>query len=64
MKKVIITICVFACTGCGVKLGNQVILGTTSFLEEANRGLSAGYLEERITNNDRAQLQAKLDEEK
>lgn len=64
MKKVIIIICVFACTGCGVKLGSNMVLGTTSFLEEVNRGQSAGYLRERINTNDRMRLQAKLDEVK
>lgn len=63
MKKLIITICVFACTGCGVKLGSHVVMGTTSYLEEVNRGVHTENLKEHISANDRARLQAKLDTE-
>lgn len=47
---------------CGVKMGSGVVLGTTSFLEEVNRGTHTEVLQERITGQDRARLQAKLDE--
>jgi hypothetical protein len=47
---------------CGVKLGSSVVLGTTSFLEEANRGAHAQEFQEHINANDKAQLQAKLNE--
>jgi hypothetical protein len=65
-------ICAVSLSACGVKMGSGVVLGTTSFLEEVNAGLSnqrlmgqgthTEVIQERITGQDRARLQAKLDE--
>ena len=51
-------------SACGVKLGSGIVLGTTSFLEEANRGTHAQEFQEHINANDKAQLQARLNEVK
>lgn len=56
-------ICAVSLSACGVKMGSGVVLGTTSFLEEVNRGTHTEVLQERITGQDRARLQAKLDHE-
>ena len=53
---------IISLSACGVKLGSGVVIGTTSYLEEVNRGTHTEVLQERITGQDRARLQAKLDE--
>ena len=49
-------------SACGVKIGTGVVLGTTSFLEEVNRGVHTESFKEHINVADKAQLQAKLNE--
>jgi len=62
---------VMAClmlSACGVKLGSGVVIGTTGFLEEVNRGISTNQLEarvmENITEEDRSKLSVRLAEVK
>lgn len=56
------------CSACGVKLGSQVVMGTTSFLEEVNKGQFVGQLDTRIkgtlTEEDRSKLSVRLAEVK
>ena len=56
------------CSACGVKLGSQVVMGTTSFLEEVNKGQFVGQLDTRIKENiseeDRSKLSVRLAEVK
>jgi hypothetical protein len=55
-------------SACGVKVGSGVVIGTTSFLEEVNRGAFTSDLEHRvretITEDDRAKLSVRLAEVK
>lgn len=66
--KTILLSSVLLCSACGVKLGSQVVLGTTSFLEEANRGNFASQLDTRVKENisedDRSKLSVRLAEVK
>lgn len=56
------------CSACGVKLGSQVVMGTTSFLEEVNKGQFVGQLDTRIketiTEDGRSKLSVRLAEVK
>lgn len=56
------------CSACGVKLGSQVVMGTTSFLEEVNKGQFVGQLDTRIkediSEEDRSKLSVRLAEVK
>lgn len=62
--KVIATaMCLVSLSACGVKLGSHIVVGTTSYLEEVNKGVHTENLKEHIGANDRARLQTKLDTE-
>lgn len=66
--KTILLSSVLLCSACGVKLGSQVVMGTTSFLEEANKGAFTSQFEERVRENisetDRNKLSVRLAEVK
>lgn len=53
-------------SACGVKMGSNVVVGTTTFLEEVNRGNFVTTIEQKqmevITATDKKRLQARLDE--
>lgn len=55
-------------SACGVKFGNQNVIGTTSFLEEVNKGNFASNLDARVRENlseeDRNHLSVRLAEVK
>ncbi len=46
------------CSACGVTTGGGFVLGTTSFLQEANRTQQQARHAEKITERDREQLAA------
>lgn len=54
---------IISLSACGVKLGSHIVVGTTSYLEEVNRGTHTESFKEHISGADRARLQAKLDSE-
>ena len=66
--KTILLSSLLLCSACGVKLGSQVVMGTTSFLEEVNKGQFVGQLDTRIKENiseeDRSKLSVRLAEVK
>lgn len=55
-------------SACGVKMGTGIVIGTTSFLEEVNKGQFVGQLETRVRENvsdeDRNNLSVRLAEVK
>lgn len=57
-----------ATSGCGVKIGQGVVIGTTSFLEEANKGnFTSDFNEykkvkEELSESDRNKLSVRLAE--
>lgn len=44
------------CTACGFTTGSGLVLGTTGFLQEANRAQLAAQATESVSEDDRAQL--------
>ena len=59
---------VLGTSACGIKIGSQVVMGTTSFLEESNKGNFTSQFEERVKENlneeDRSKLSVRLAEVK
>lgn len=44
------------CTACGLTTGGGLVLGTTGFLQEANRARHAASAPESVSDDDRDQL--------
>lgn len=68
MRQTIAMILLLSTSACGIKIGQGVVMGTTSFLEEVNKGSFTSNLETRVMENiseeDRNRLSVRLAEVK
>lgn len=66
--KTLLLLSLISLSACGIKIGQGVVMGTTSFLEEVNKGQFVGQLETRVRENiseqDRNNLSVRLAEVK
>jgi hypothetical protein len=61
-RRLILLASLASASACGVRAPGGFVVGTTSFLEEYNKGVHTESFQEHINNNDRVQLEAKLQE--